>query len=583
MATITGLTADRMLAIEAASVVDGDVVGDNLILTQYGGAQINAGSVRGPAGPAGPIGSDQAILTAAPILDVGMTGQIRAGRQLTLADFTNLGLSPPIGLWNLSDLSDVSGHGRNLMSKGSLPFGVGINGLANTAAQYNGAPSQGLYISDIGGANDPFRIKTGSMGCWFRTGNRDTEEVLCSKFLPTGNQRGYIFEVYQSAVWWCISLDGGPPINVYGISDACDNRWHHAVGTHDGIVARLYVDGILENSMHVSGPIFGSYAPFNIGSAQADASTAAAAPFFGRIDEFFITNDVLSEDQIRNLYCAKIPHTLGAVPSRVSLNVRRRIKGAALVASDFPTQPLRLYNFSGGSLGDEGSNGVSLNNAGAASVPGVDGSNGNAFALSGQWMSATDAGLPSGSVARSYGCWLKTTWAGNYAGILAWGTLGSGEARLDLDTSIPTKVRSISSEAIIGPPIGDGIWHFIVVTEDNIGTDGVSRKLFVDGRLIGQSKASIASIVLGGANHFRIGSNSDGSFPLSSSQVDAVFVCGYTLTPEQIVKLYTKSLITFAPSPKNAGDHVEVLASNSLLATFDTLEMQHAIDLTVAA
>ena len=33
MATVTGLTADRMLAIEAASVVDGDVVGDNLILT----------------------------------------------------------------------------------------------------------------------------------------------------------------------------------------------------------------------------------------------------------------------------------------------------------------------------------------------------------------------------------------------------------------------------------------------------------------------------------------------------------------------------------------------------------------------
>lgn len=53
MATVTGLTATRMLAIEAASVVNGVVVGDNLLLTKYDGTQINAGSVRGPQGSPG--------------------------------------------------------------------------------------------------------------------------------------------------------------------------------------------------------------------------------------------------------------------------------------------------------------------------------------------------------------------------------------------------------------------------------------------------------------------------------------------------------------------------------------------------
>lgn len=47
MATITGLTAARMLAIEAASVVDGEVVGDNLILTKHDASTIDAGNVRG--------------------------------------------------------------------------------------------------------------------------------------------------------------------------------------------------------------------------------------------------------------------------------------------------------------------------------------------------------------------------------------------------------------------------------------------------------------------------------------------------------------------------------------------------------
>jgi len=56
MATITGLTAERMLEIEAASVVDGEVVGGDLILTKHDGTTIDAGSVLGPQGPAGPTG-----------------------------------------------------------------------------------------------------------------------------------------------------------------------------------------------------------------------------------------------------------------------------------------------------------------------------------------------------------------------------------------------------------------------------------------------------------------------------------------------------------------------------------------------
>lgn len=54
MATVTGLTAERMLEIEAASVVGGVVVGDDLILTNHAGGEIVAGNVRGPEGPANP-------------------------------------------------------------------------------------------------------------------------------------------------------------------------------------------------------------------------------------------------------------------------------------------------------------------------------------------------------------------------------------------------------------------------------------------------------------------------------------------------------------------------------------------------
>lgn len=56
MTTITGFTAARMLEIENSTVVDGDVVGDNLILKTRDETEIDAGSVRGPQGEVGPPG-----------------------------------------------------------------------------------------------------------------------------------------------------------------------------------------------------------------------------------------------------------------------------------------------------------------------------------------------------------------------------------------------------------------------------------------------------------------------------------------------------------------------------------------------
>lgn len=62
MAQVTGLTAARMLDIEANSIVDGGVdTNGNLILTTHNGVEINAGSVIGPEGPKG---DDAAVIIA---------------------------------------------------------------------------------------------------------------------------------------------------------------------------------------------------------------------------------------------------------------------------------------------------------------------------------------------------------------------------------------------------------------------------------------------------------------------------------------------------------------------------------------
>lgn len=71
MATVTVFTADRMAALENGTVVDGSVVGDNLILTTHDGTPIDAGNVRGPIGTTGntgntgPAGADAAFVVRA--------------------------------------------------------------------------------------------------------------------------------------------------------------------------------------------------------------------------------------------------------------------------------------------------------------------------------------------------------------------------------------------------------------------------------------------------------------------------------------------------------------------------------------
>lgn len=53
MATVTGLTADRMQEIIDATIIDANVVGDDLVLTLYDSTTVNVGNVRGPMGPGG--------------------------------------------------------------------------------------------------------------------------------------------------------------------------------------------------------------------------------------------------------------------------------------------------------------------------------------------------------------------------------------------------------------------------------------------------------------------------------------------------------------------------------------------------
>jgi hypothetical protein len=522
---------------------------------------------------------------ALPILDVGTAGQIRAGRALTVADFTALGLSQPRGLWNLSDLSNLGSDGRALANKGAVGFASGINGAANTAAQFTGSTSQALYIADSGAA-DPYRIATGSFGCWFRTAKRAGTQVVFGKWGAAAGSFSWLLEASSAAgaiATGAISVDGSAALVANGVTDVCDDRWHFALVTFDGSALRLYVDGVTEAVVNAAGPIFGASGPLNVGANAADGATAAANPHFGRVDEAFVTADVLSDDQVRLLYAAKIAHGLGVVPTDLRVNVHRRRKGGAFAVGDFTAQPLRLHNFAAGALTDAGSNNTPVVNAGTApvGVAGADGTVGNGFSVGATataHLMATDAGLPAALAARTYGGWLKTT--SQNGGVIGWGlTNSAADVRMVLNSGLLVIVNG--ADVSSGPYAPDGQWHFAVAVEDNAAIDGVKRKLYMDGRLVATSTVMTA-VTLAGANAFQIGANPNGTTPLAG-QIDGAFVCAYAMAQDEILRLYAKGGQDLGVSPKNAGDHIERATATDLLVIFDTLESQNTVDVGVAA
>jgi hypothetical protein len=522
------------------------------------------------------------------VKDTGVLNHTRAGRVLDATDFTNvLGLTTPVGLFNLGGLTNL-GSGAALTNKGTVPFAPGITGAASEAALFAWSPTQVLYTNDTG-ANDPFRIKTGTVFGWHRSARRGTEQIIASKYRPGAGTAGWLLEQNTAnQATFLVSVDGTAINAAVGATDVCDDRWHFIVGTFDGTVIRVYVDGVLDGVTTQSGFIFGPAVAFNIGGAGADAGTGTTLPHSGRVDEVGVTPDVLNEDEIRMLMCVKVPHgfTPGALTRTVrkaGMTVQRSVRGAPMVTGDFPATPLRLHNFTAAALTDAGSNNVPLAAVGGGvitDVSGADGARSGAMGFSGAHtgLGATDTGLPSGVTSRSYGAWVKTSTIAQQT-VLVYGTLsGSQFTGIILDATGKPVFGGSFATAV--STIADGQWHFLVGVEENTPTDSQKIKGYVDGRLTAISTL-IGNLVLAGANKFRVGADSGGATPFVGS-IDGVFVENVALTPEQVLALYLKSARTLGISPA-APEYVERVDDTNLYVLCDGLEPQHTLEFEVTS
>lgn len=157
--------------------------------------------------------------------------------------------------------------------------------------------------SEVFPKNAPF-----SVAAWFRTSASlpIQPSIFASYYVTRGHGEGYHLILNNGApggrMQWCVATGARELVN--SKMPVNDGRWHHAVGAWDGEKSYLYVDGILQGSAKVTGPIpYTRRQPFRIGCLYSAPPAMDRNYYFGgTIDEVMVFNRALSAKEVQFLW-----------------------------------------------------------------------------------------------------------------------------------------------------------------------------------------------------------------------------------------------------------------------------------------
>lgn len=523
------------------------------------------------------------------VYEVGVPGNIRAGRELTVQDFLDCGLSAPRALWNLSTLQDSSGNGLHLTNGGTTPPlpTKGVMGDVNGARYFSGQGATPPFLSAPSTAQQAY----GSWSCWFRSARKDLYQDLISVY-DAGGLLSYEMQIggARGNVRALISVSGNDTVFWFseGQSYVCDNKFHFVTYTWDGSFIQIFLDGRLDFmgripfGAAVPGPLYTGHAkPVYIGSRQVNVNARVA----GTIDEVSICPEVMTLAQHRHLMAAKIEHNQeNATTRKLGVYFDRYTRTSKYEASDFPTQPLVGYNFNSGHLYRDNYGSLSKH---LGSVVGtlteysdVDGSStGGVASTTGvaSYFQASDTGLPASSESFTASVWLKWSDLSSWAGFMAFGnSIGTGAFRIYCGMAgvDPGKivVDTQATALILTTPQGmhDADWHQVVFVQDYEKL-GEKVTLYVDGVSVGSVDTYSGTWTTGTSNSFRVGTSWT-----TKQYFTGVFVCKYAMKPEEVAFLYSKRGKLMVPDfevdsrkivTKVDDSHVYVVVPNTVAGT----------------
>lgn len=180
---------------------------------------------------------------------------------------------------------DISGNGNNGSMVG-VGYGSGNGGYMEFAgtSYVNCGANSSLNITSAGTINIIFNPTTWPIGSW-------------ASLLSKGDT-SYRVQNYNGNPSFDFGTSGLSEIDTYSISPIAKNNWYMVTSVFDGSSKKIYINGVLDRTVSVTGTI--STNAFNL--YLGENSQATNRYFNGKISVAQVYNTVLNQSQITQSY-----------------------------------------------------------------------------------------------------------------------------------------------------------------------------------------------------------------------------------------------------------------------------------------
>ena len=200
-----------------------------------------------------------------------------------------------VALWTFDEgsgktLKDVTGNGHDGKFVGDPKW---VDGKYDGALEFDGS-SNYVEVAD----SDKLDItETLTWATWFKPSLTITPaNGSAYRLMSKNNAYFFLFNYNQIGNLGFLIKSGGANQWVHSKTNEWkEGEWYHAVGTYDGKVLKIYINGELEGEQDHKGSIDAS--PLNMWIGADDLPHY----FPGAIDETHVYNRTLDEDEVKNL------------------------------------------------------------------------------------------------------------------------------------------------------------------------------------------------------------------------------------------------------------------------------------------
>ncbi len=201
--------------------------------------------------------------------------------------------------------NDVSGNNNHGTTQNGIQLTSDIAGNLQSAYYFDGIDDYISVPDNLG----RFSTANFSLSLWFKTETNDLQNLIGKRnYGPTSGQQYQFFINYAPfpGIGSNIISDlNSCPVGITSLTsyintgeDICIGRWYSAVVTFDGVLHKIYINGILKRSVPAG---FNSMARCNSELRFGNWWQGDLIPFKGVMDEIRWYNRTLNEDEVKAL------------------------------------------------------------------------------------------------------------------------------------------------------------------------------------------------------------------------------------------------------------------------------------------